>query len=330
MVQKRRKRCPECGFLDTVKRGKRGGATRWYCKNCGSYFTDRRPHITSKNKEVWFREWIVGRQTIEQLAARSGKSVRSLKRYFYDRLPNCPTWHIQRRERVNLLIDGTYFPNKVCLVLYRDAAIKMTIFYRLTKGEHLHDLKEDLLNICRTGIEIESVTCDGAPNILRAVREVCPNAILQRCTVHIAREIRTWLTRRPKSPAARQLLNLVVSLGRVKTPEQAGLWMRAFIDWHNEHKEFINQKSFDETTGRWWYTHRMLHRSDSHIRRALPEMLNYTRHERVPKSSNSIEGFFSHLKNNMTIHRGLSHDHFRDFVKWYLFFHSNLHKIPKN
>jgi transposase-like protein len=323
-------RCPHCGFLDTVKRGKRAGTTRWYCKNCGSYFTDRRPQVTAKNKEVWFREWIVGHQTIEQLAARSGESVRTLKRYFYDLLPRCPVWHIQRRERVNLLIDGTYFPNKVCLVLYRDANIKMTVFYRLSDGEHFRDLQEDLRNIQQTGIEIESVTCDGAANILRAVREVCPDAILQRCTVHIAREIRTWLTRRPKSLPARELLDLVGLLGRVETPDQANLWIRAFVDWHSTHEKFINEKSFDEESGRWWYTHKMLHRSDTHIRRALPEMFAYTRHVRVPKSSNSIESFFGHLKDNMRIHRGLSNEHFRDFVKWYLFLHSNQHKIQKN
>ncbi|MDR0953784.1 MAG: transposase, partial [Rikenellaceae bacterium] len=145
------------------------------------------------------REWVSGKQSIEQLSERSGYSVRHLKSYFYEQLPRCPVWHIQRREKVNLLIDGTYFPNKVCLVLYRDANIKMTVLYRLTDGEHFEELKEDLRNIQATGIEIESVTCDGAPNILKAVREVCKGTILQRCTVHIAMEIETWLTRNPKT-----------------------------------------------------------------------------------------------------------------------------------
>jgi hypothetical protein len=61
----------------------------------------------------------------------------------------------------------------------------------------------------------------------------------------------------------------------------------------------------------------------------LPEMFNYTLHEKVPKSSNSIESFFGHLKDNLRVHRGLSRDHFRDFVKWYLYFNSNIDKIPK-
>lgn len=134
MCPTHKKRCPHCGYLDVIKWGKRAGRTRYFCRNCGSSFTDRRPAISDKNKQVWFRDWVGGKQSIEELADRSGYGVLHLKSYFHSQLPKCPLWHIQRREKVNLLIDGTYFPNKVCLVLYRDANIKMTIFYRLTDG----------------------------------------------------------------------------------------------------------------------------------------------------------------------------------------------------
>ena len=38
MVKKRKIRCPQCGFLDTIKKGKRDGYSRYFCKNCKSYF----------------------------------------------------------------------------------------------------------------------------------------------------------------------------------------------------------------------------------------------------------------------------------------------------
>lgn len=108
--------------------------------------------------------------SILQIAKQSGYSERTLKSYFYKVLPTCSTWQIQKREKVNLLIDGTYFTNKVCLLLYRDNNIKMPVLYRLTKREALRDLKEDLQAIRDVGIEIESVTCTAAdtyatPNI---------------------------------------------------------------------------------------------------------------------------------------------------------------------
>ncbi len=205
----------------------------------------------------------------------------------------------------------------------------MTILYRLTKREALRDLKEDLQAIKDIGIEIESVTCDGAANIIKAVREVCPEAIIQRCTFHIANEICLWLTQKPQSEAARELRELVCYLSKVKSHEEAQLWMRAFIDWHSKYEEYINEKSVDEQSGRWWYTHKMLHRSASHIMRAMPNMFNYTRYPNVPKTSNSIEAFFGHLKDHLRLHRGLSDAHFKDFVKWYLFLQSNQGKATK-
>lgn len=329
MAKKRKIRCPHCGFLDTIKKGKRSGYSRYFCKNCSSYFTDRRPHITDRNMFIWFEHWVRDKQSISQISEESGYSERTLKNYFYKVLPTCPIWQIQKREKVNLLIDGTFFTNKVCLLLYRDHNIKMTILYRLTEREALRDLKEDLQAIKNIGIEIESVTCDGQANIIRAVREVCPEAIIQRCTFHIANDICLWLTQKPKSDAARELRELACLLGKVESHEEAQLWMRAFIDWYAKHKEYINEKSVDEKSGKWWYSHKMLHRSTSHIMRAIPNMFNYTRYPNVPKTSNSIESFFGHLKDHLRLHRGLSNAHFKNFIKWYLFLQSNKGKATK-
>ena len=330
MVQKRKIRCPQCGFLDTIKKGKRNGYSRYFCKNCGSYFTDRRPYISEKNMFVWLRRWVREKQSISQIAQESGHSERTLKRYFYKILPTCPTWQIQKREKVNLLVDGTYFTNKVCLLLYRDNNIKMTILYRLAQREGLRDLMEDLQAIKDVGIEVESVTCDGAANILKAVRNVFPEAIIQRCTFHIANEVCLWLTKKPKSEAAKDLRELVGYLNKVSTHEEAQLWMRAFVDWKTKFNSFINQKTTDEQSGRWWYTHKTLHQSASHIERAMPNMFCYLFSPKIPKTSNSIESFFGHLKDHLRLHRGLSNKHFKDFIKWYLFLQSNEGKVTKN
>lgn len=84
---------------------------------------------------------------------------------------NYPQWHIQRREEVNLLIDGTWFPNKMCLVVYRDETVKTTLFYSLTDDEWEDQIREDLENLKSVGIEIESVTSDGGRNIIKAVKK---------------------------------------------------------------------------------------------------------------------------------------------------------------
>ena len=205
----------------------------------------------------------------------------------------------------------------------------MTILYRLAQKEGLRDLMEDLQAIKDVGIEVESVTCDGAANILKAVRNVFPEAIIQRCTFHIANEVCLWLTKKPKSEAAKELRELVGYLNKVSTHEEAQLWMRAFVDWRTKYNSFINQKTTDEQSGRWWYTHKTLHQSASHIERAMPNMFCYLFSPKIPKTSNSIESFFGHLKDHLRLHRGLSNKHFKDFIKWYLFLQSNEGKTTK-
>ena len=56
------------------------------------------------------------------------------------------------------------------------------------------------------------------------------------------------------------------------------------------------------------------------MKRALPNMFNYLSNPKIPANTNGIEGFFSHLKNHLDIHRGLTLKHRIDFIKWYIFF----------
>lgn len=149
MSKTRKKRCPYCGFLSCVKNGKQSGHQRYYCKNCLSYFTSKRKDISQLNRFVWFESWILGKQTIRQIQKSSGYSEKSLRLWFDEYLRNYPRSEISRREKVNLMIDGTYFPNKVCLVLYRDFTVKRTIFYRLTDNEWEEELRADLKIYCR-------------------------------------------------------------------------------------------------------------------------------------------------------------------------------------
>ena len=187
MTKTRKIRCWGCKSLYVIQWGKQQGKQRYKCKNCGILSTGNSPTQSKRNRFIWFGRWIEGKQTLEQLSSQSGYSVRSLKRYFSEYLSTYPTWHISHKERVNLLIDGTYFTYKICLVLYRESNVKTTLFYRLSDGEWLVELEEDLQNILSFGICIQSVTCDGLSNIIKAVRKVSPNTIIQRCLAHIQR-----------------------------------------------------------------------------------------------------------------------------------------------
>jgi len=250
----------------------------------------------------------------------SGYSVRTLKRYFGQYLQDSPTWTVYPSERVNLLIDGTYFNNDLCLVLYRDNTIKFTQLYRLTDGEWYEEMKEDLENLLELGVQIESITCDGHRSLLKAIKKVCKQVVTQRCLVHIQRMCRIWLTSSPKTIPGAELKSIISTLHQIKTYSQRDYWIVSLVKWHEKHKDFINEKSFNPDTNRFWFKHKMVRRSFISLKKALPDMFHYLDNPKIPKSTNGLESFFGHLKGNLAIHRGLSKEHRKDFIRWYLYF----------
>lgn len=260
------------------------------------------------------------RQTLTYLSGQSDYSVRTLKTLFHHYLKSPPVLSFYPKEKLNLLIDGTYFSNNICLIVYRDNEIKFTQLYRITDGEYASEIKEDLQNLLQLGIQIESITCDGHRSILKAVKVVCREVILQRCLVHIQRECRTWLTTHPKSLPGLSLLAIVKKLSGVKSHAQSQQWMKELYDWHTLHKEYIQQKSFSANTKRYWFKHKMVRRAFVHIKNALPNMFEFLFNDRVPKSTNGLESFFGHLKSHLLLHRGLTKEHRKNFIKWYLYF----------
>ncbi len=320
MSKPKRKRCPHCGFLETIKWGKQNNHQRYKCKNCDSLFTHTRKDISKQNRFVWFERWILHKQTIEELSESSGYSEKSLRIWFEDYLRNYPKWEISRRNKVNLVLDGTYFKNKVCLVAYRDFHLKSTLLYRLSDGEWEQELREDLENIISMGITIESVTSDGLSNIIKSVKKTSKNITLQRCLVHITRECKIWLTKHPKRDSAKYLRQLVCHICQIKSYDDRDYWLFLFDKWQEVYHEDITQKSYNQESGNSWYTHKMLRKSFVHIKRALPNMFMYLDNPNIPNNTNSIESFFGHLKKNISIHRGLSKIHYQNYVKWYLYF----------
>jgi transposase-like protein len=215
-------------------------------------------------------------------------------------------------------MDATYF-KKFCVVCYQDDEDNYTQLIRITDGEYYHEIKEDLDNLIKLGVQIESITTDGHKSALKAIKKALPDVITQRCLVHSQRMCILWLTRFPKHPAGVGLRTLVLMLLKIKTENDRLWWTRELDAWHKRYKEYLNEKTFNEQTGRYWYTHRLTRRSYFTIKRALPNMFHYLTNNKIPCSTNGIEGYFGHLKNHLDLHRGLSLKHRINFIKWYIF-----------
>ena len=299
--------------------GKQLDKQRYKCKNCGLLYTrNDRPQLLI-NRFIWFKKWVLERQTYRTLIRDSGYSKDTLQRTFYKLLEQAPKVSIIKRSQVHLRMDATYF-SKFCLIAYQDNDDGYTQLIRFSDGEHFEEIKEDLNNLIKLGVQLESITTDGDKSTLKAIKKSLPDVTVQRCLVHIQRICLIWLTRYPKHIAGQELRLLVLMLLKIKTENDRLHWTRSLNGWYHTHKTYINEKTFNPQTDRYWYTHKLLRRSYQTIKRALPNMFHYLLNPAIPNTTNGIEGYFSHLKNHLDLHRGLTIKNRINFIKWYVHF----------
>ena len=111
---------------------------------------------------------------------------------FYSFLDRSPEVKIIKGPLVHLRLDATYF-KQFCVVCYQDDEDGYTQLIRITNGEHFAEIKEDLDNLIKLGVQIESITTDGHKSALKAIKKSLPDVIVQRCLVHIQRMCMLWL-----------------------------------------------------------------------------------------------------------------------------------------
>ncbi len=330
--KERKTRCWACKSLDVQRWGKQLGRQRFRCNNCGILFSSENDGVRRSNEMVWFRKWIIERQTIALISRDSGISVRTLKRKFYDYLTQYPQWNIPKERAVHIVLDGTYFNDDVCLLVYLDNELKDALLYRTTTGEYTEQIQEDLINIMRAGIIIASVTSDGKSTILKAIKEAnkwirkqnkenkteVQLIVSQRCLVHVQRNCLDKLKQGHQSIEGQRLRKIAMTICKINSNEKRNLFINAFNHWFNENYDYITEYYYN-STGKKQRVHEDLFSAYYGINRALPSMFHYLDDQKIPSTTNSMEGYFSHLKLDIGFHRGLSLEHFRNFVRWYVF-----------
>lgn len=131
------------------------------------------------------------------------------------------------------------------------------------------------------------------------------------------------MSKNPQSQAGIELREIIRRLHRIDNPNAWGYWVVELLQWYDCYRDFVNHKSYKEETVRYWYTHKSVRKAFIHIKRTLPDMFHYLDNPNIAKTTNGLESFFGHLKQNISLHRGLSKSHFRSYIKWYLYFKNN-------
>ena len=296
---------------------------RYRCKSCGLMFFWRNDHKKIDNRFGWFVKWIMDRRVYRTLASEMQMSGKSISRLFKIYLAKAPQIVVKSKSKVHLLIDGSYLPNGLCLILYYDHDIRYVQLYRTAKQEKFREIYQDLKALKVLGVEVYSVTCDGHKSILKAVAKVYPNALIQRCLVHVKRQSRAYLSSKPKLQASKELLSLSQQLTYIKTREQCSWWLLSLHNWYQTHMDTLIEESINPQTGKYWFTHDGLHKAYTLIYQAMPHLFTYLDDLEIPSTTNRLESYFKHLKAKLLLHSGLRLEAKRNFIKWYLHFKNN-------
>jgi transposase-like protein len=145
---------------------------------------------------------------------------------------------------------------------------------------------------------------DGRRGVRHLLQKRYPETPIQFCQFHQVQIMKRYLPRRAKTQAAQQLRSLALTLSHTT---------RAVLEhslslWHEEHHAFLKEKTINPKTGRWQYTHRRLRSAYRSLQGNLLYLFTYQEHPElnIPNTTNHCDGLFSHIKQKVLIHRGIS------------------------
>ncbi len=294
------------------------GRQRFRCRDCQTSSVRSRKDNRHKKRLSLFVSWLTSKKSLVEMALETGVSVTSLREWFDPFWDHPPQPEIQTGVRV-LVLDGTSVMKRKCMLLIGgDADNGRPVSWMDCHRECYDSWMVFLNDLSWRGITPEVVVCDAQRGLLKAIREVWSQVMIQRCLIHIVRQACAWLTQNPKTKAGRELLVLVKELPRIQTKRQKRRWVRRYWRWYRRHEVFLKERSHCPS-GRWWYTHRRLRGTRSLLKNALPDLFRFVTDPSIPKTSNHVEGGLNaRLKELFRCHRGCSLQRKLVLAAWYL------------
>ena len=138
---------------------------------------------------------------------------------------------------------------------------------------------------------------------------------VQLCHFHQVKTVNRYLTRKPKTAAAQDLRELVLTLKSSNRHQ----FESALNDWFGRHKSFWNERSIHPETGKSHYTHKRLRSAYNSLKRNLDYLFAFERFAEldIPKTTNFLEGRFGDMKRKLRCHQGMRKENKVRFIKDY-------------
>ncbi len=235
------------------------------------------------------------RQTIHTLSEKYKRS----KDWIRERISNAPIKeHYHNPQPVVVIADVTFFGRSFGLCVMRVPNLKKNIYVREVQTESVDVYRQGRIELERQGYIILAIVLDGRPG----VRQLFSDIPVQMCHFHQKQIIARYLTNNPKLSASIELKTITAAL--CETDETT--FASALGAWHKEWSSFLKERTTDQVTGKWHYTHKRLRSAYRSLKANLPYLFTYQKypHLNIPNTTNSLDGCFAYLKELVRVHRG--------------------------
>jgi len=226
-------------------------------------------------------------------------------------------------KEINLKCDAKYFGRFGCTMVFKERG--NIIFWYYAPRENYFNYLYCFRKLEELGYRIKSVTSDKHGSVVSAVKTAYPNIPHQLCLVHLQRRCQTLLTQNPETGAGIKLLEISRFLNQIKTRGEKQVFLNWFERFEEEYRETINNRTYNKDPNskrKWWYTHKNLRLAFNTVKSSLSNIFFYLGDSSIPKDTNGLEAEFTHLKQKLNSHRGLSKQRRESFVAWYWYLKS--------
>ena len=170
----------------------------------------------------------------------------------------------------------TFWGRGYGVIVFRSPTLKKNLWWIESQFETPFVYRDGLIALRKQGWDITSAVIDGK----RGVAQVFEYAGIpvQYYQFHQVKTVTKYLTRKPKTDAA---------------------------------KEFLNERSIAPHKKRGWeYTHKRLRAAHRSLKDNLCRLFTYQRYPElnIPNTTNTLDGMFSQIKNRIAVHRGLNRE----------------------
>jgi hypothetical protein len=197
------------------------------------------------------------------------------------------------------IADMTFFRRTFGVCVFRSVNLKKNIIWKFAKSETISIYQELRNDLEIKGVNIKAIVIDGRHGLFNLFSDIS----IQMCHFHQTAIMTRYLTRNPKIEAGKELRQISLKINKSNQKEMKDL----LNNWHLKWKEFLKERTINLETMKWNYTHRKLRSAYRSISKNLEHLYTYQRYPElsIPNTTNSLDGYFSHLKELVNIHRGI-------------------------